>query len=124
MTMRTAIVLGAALGVLLASGATDEAAASGKRRPATAPAMADAGGAHPKSSYYRGPRVRGFVQRRGGYSFFYPDTINTYGGFRTIYGSGLTPDHPQYQRQGGPFDHGFFFDSGIAGRGSESVYAH
>ncbi len=123
--MRTGIALGAALSVFLVMGGTDEAAAGAKRRPATAPVIADAGGAHPKSSYYRrGPRVRGYVQRRGGYSFFYPDIINTYGGFRTVYGSGLTPEHPQYQRQGGPFDHGFFFDSGIGGRNSESVYAH
>ena len=122
--MRTAIVLAAAVGMLVATGATEEAAASGKRRPATSAPVADSGGVHPKSSYYRGPRVRGYVQRRGGYSFFYPDTINTYGGYRTIFGSGLTPAHPQYQRQGGPFDHGFFFDSGIGGRNSESVYAH
>lgn len=121
--MRSFIALGAALGVFLAAGAAGDASAHAKRR-ADAPAAADPGGAHPKSSYYRKrPQVRGYVQRRGGYSYDYPDVINTYGGSRTIYGSGLIWEHPQYQRQGGPFDHGFFFDSGVGPR-SESIYSH
>ena len=37
-------------------------------------------GAHPSSEYYRGgPQVKGYVKRRGGYSYTYEDAINTYG---------------------------------------------
>jgi hypothetical protein len=43
-------------------------------------------GAHPKSSYYRrAPQVRGFVQRRGGYSFGRDDVTNTIGDERVRY---------------------------------------
>ncbi len=82
-------------------------------------------GAHPKSSYYRGgPRVRGYVSRRGGYSYNYEDTINTYGDSRGQYGSARSLRDPALDRQtqGGPFDHGFFFDSGVAPRGGDSPY--
>ncbi len=41
---------------------------------------------HPKASYYRrAPQVRGFLQRRGGYSFGRDDATTTYSGYR--YGS-------------------------------------
>ena len=90
---------------------------------------------HPASGYYRGartargavrgPRVRGFVQRRvGGYSFYRADTINTYGDARTLFGGNNVYRDAQADRQTrfGPFDHGFFFDSGIAPRGGYSPY--
>lgn len=90
---------------------------------------------HPASGYYRGarsaggrargPRVRGFVQRRvGGYSFYAADTINTYGNVRTTFGGSNVYRDALLDRQTrfGPFDHGFFFDSGIAPRGGYSPY--
>lgn len=82
---------------------------------------------HPKSSYYRrGPQVRGFVARRGGYSYTYADSVQTYGSSRTLYGGSRYYRDPQLDRQtmSGPFDHGFFFDSGIAPRGGDSPYMH
>lgn len=84
-------------------------------------------GAHPKSRYYRrGPRVRGYVARRGGYSYMYEDSINTYGDSRGRYGAARSLRDPflDRQTQGGPFDHGFFFDSGVAPRGGDSPYLH
>lgn len=96
----------------------------------TAAAPADAGGVrrdgtHAKSSYYRkGPQVRGYVARRGGYSYSVQDTINTYGNARSRYGSINSYRDPFSDRQtnAGPFDHGFFFDSGAAPRGGDSPY--
>lgn len=93
-----------------------------------------AGLAHPASEYYRsagrsrvvrGPQVRGFQQRRvGGYSFGAADTVNTYGNVRSQFGGNNIYRDFQADRQTrfGPFDHGFFFDSGIGGRGGYSPY--
>lgn len=84
-------------------------------------------GAHPKSSYYRSaPQVRGYVAPRGGYSYVYEDAINTYGDARGRFGSANSLRDPGLGRQtpGGPFDHGFFFDSGIAPHGGQSPYMH
>jgi hypothetical protein len=80
---------------------------------------------HPKSRHYRrGPRVRGYVARRGGYSYSYADSVDTYGSASTLYGG--TPyyrdDFMDRQTSAGPFDSGFFFDSGVAPRGGESPY--
>ena len=89
---------------------------------------------HPASAYYRsagrsrivrGPQVRGFQQRRvGGYSFYTGDTINTYGNLRSNYGGNNVYRDLQADRQTpfGPFDHGFFFDSGIGRGGGYSPY--
>ena len=91
---------------------------------------------HPASGYYRsggarasrtmrGPQVRGFQQRRvGGYSYYRSDVINTYGDSRTNFGSNNVYRDPLTDRQTrfGPFDNGFFFDSGIAPRGGYSPY--
>ena len=83
---------------------------------------------HPKSSYYRGtaPKVRGYTARRGGYSYKAADTINTYGDSRTRYGSTNTFRDPMTDRQSssGPFDHGFFFDSGMGRIGGNAPYMH
>jgi hypothetical protein len=75
-------------------------------------------------SYRRGVRVRGFLVRGGYYSYVDPDVINTYGGTGTRYKSTLTFRDPlaERQSQGGPFDSGFFFDSGIGPRWSDSPY--
>jgi len=81
---------------------------------------------HPKSSYYRGdrgPQVRGYSQRRGGYSYTYEDTVNTYGnpqyGISNIY---RDPAIERLQSPAGPFDHGFFFDSANTRNGGNSPY--
>ena len=89
---------------------------------------------HPASAYYRGarsprsvrgPQVRGFSQRRvGGYSYYREDVINTYGNQRSQFGGANVFRDPMLDRQTrfGPFDNGFFFDSGIAPRGGYSPY--
>ena len=82
---------------------------------------------HPKSGYYhKAPRVRGFLARRGGYSYSYADTINTYGMSRSLFGGANVWRDPSLDRQtsSGPFDHGFFFDSGMGPRGGDSPYPH
>lgn len=81
----------------------------------------------PTSSRYqrkRATRVRGYLGRRGGYSYTDSDVINTYAGSRTLYGSTNSYRDPFEDRQSsaGPFDHGFFFDSGIGPRGGNSPY--
>lgn len=80
-----------------------------------APALADG---------KKGPRVKGYTERRGGYSYSYADSINTYGDSRSNYGAGSVYRDPMLDRQttAGPFDHGFFFDSGIGPRGGDSPY--
>jgi len=112
-----AVVVAAATTSLLAF--TPAVASDARRAPAL-----EAGG-HPASGYYRrGPQVRGYVARRGGYSYRAEDTINTYGDSRTRYGSTNFYRFWGTDRQtsSGPFDHGFFFDSGIAPRGGNSPY--
>ncbi len=103
-----------ALVAALASAAPAEAAAKKKARAAVA--MVDGSADHPKADYYRRkPEVRGYLQRRGGYSFYREDVINTYSDNRTKYGSINSYRDALVDRQtpNGPFDHGFFFDSGI-----------
>ena len=80
-----------------------------------------------KSTTYRKkkPQVRGYVARRGGYSYSYADSIDTYGSARTTTGGSRYYRDAQLDRQtSGPFDHGFFFDSGIAPHGGNSPYMH
>jgi len=111
------IAVAAALAVIgLASVPSVEAGERTKAAP---------GGAHPSSKYYRkSPEVRGYVARRGGYSYSYSDTINTYGDSRSLYGATQLFRDPMLDRQtnAGPFDHGFFFESGVAPRGGNSPY--
>ena len=53
--------------------------------------------------------------RRGGYSYTQADSINTYGDSRGKYGAANSLRDPDLDRQtnAGPFDHGFFYDSGV-----------
>jgi len=76
------------------------------------------------SAHRGGARVKGFVARRGGYSYEANDVVNTYGDSRTRYGSMNAYRDPLSDRQSssGPFDHGWFFDSGISPRGGDSPY--
>ena len=80
--------------------------------------VADAG---PKN----GAQVKGYSERRGGYSYSYADSINTYGDNRSIYGGASVYRDPSLDKQtvAGPFDHGFFFDSGVTGpHGGDAPY--
>jgi outer membrane protein assembly factor BamA len=73
----------------------------------------------------RATRVRGFLARRlGFYSYNDSDVTNVYGGSRSLFGSTNTYRDPFIDRQtsSGPFDHGFFFDSGMGPRGGDSPY--
>jgi hypothetical protein len=64
--------------------------------------------------------VRGFVLRGGYSSYVDPDVINTYAGARNL--SVFNDPWAQRQSQGGPFDSGFFFDSGIGPPWNDSPY--
>jgi hypothetical protein len=93
-------------------------------RKAAPPPNAGAG-AHPSSGYYRrAPQVRSFVQRRGGYSYSATDVANTADDSRVQFGSTNSYRNPYLDRQSrsGPFDHGFFWDSGVSPRGGNSPY--
>lgn len=88
-------------------------------------AAVETDGVHPKSSYYRGrSEVRGYVKRRGGYSYTKEDTINTYGDARGRFGAANSLRDPSMdtQTRSGPFDHGFFFNSPMGPRGGDSPY--
>ena len=76
----------------------------------------------PRAIKYKGTRavrVRGMPQRGGYYSYVYRDVINSYPWARLIRFS--TPFTDQ-QSPGGPFDSGFFFDSGIGPRWNNTPY--
>ena len=78
----------------------------------------------PRYRRTKGTRVRGFLRRGGYYSYNDDDVINTYGGARGVFGFTNTYRDPYVERQSqaGPFDHGFFFDSGLSPRGGDSPY--
>ena len=79
-----------------------------------------------KHVYRKGTRVYGYAARRGGYSYSPEDVFNTYGLTRNKYGNLSSYRDPYVDRQtnGGPFDHGFFFDSGMGPHGGDSPYLH
>ena len=90
-------------------------------------AMADTSRSERSTSYRKKkPQVRGYVARRGGYSYSYADSLDTYGSARTVTGGSRYYRDANLDRQttSGPFDHGFFFDSGVAPRGGDSPYMH
>ena len=105
-----------ALALFVFSGGTDAA-----QRRMSIVTHADASGPV-KIRYYRKRRpleVNIYARRRrvGGYSYHAADVTSTYG---------RTP--PPYadvrQTPAGPFDSGFFFDSGIGPHGGNSPYHH
>jgi len=120
--MALALALGA--GALVAHPSEGAAA----ERAAQAPVVKSVGAAKQTDGrYYRrhAAQPRQFAGRRiGFYSYSYRDVINTYGMSRSVYGSMNTYRDPYLDRQtpAGPFDHGFFFDSGILPRGGDSPY--
>jgi hypothetical protein len=71
-----------------------------------------------------GAKVKGYLARRGGYSYYAEDSINTYGDSRSKYGSASSYRDPSLDKQtdAGPFDHGFFFDSAIGRHGGDAPY--
>ncbi|MBL8566165.1 MAG: hypothetical protein JNM89_10660 [Hyphomicrobiaceae bacterium] len=82
-------------------------------------------GHHKSYSHRRGPQVRGYVARRGGYSYSYAESVNTYGDSFARYGAGNSLRDPSMENQqtiAGPFDNGFFFDSGSSARGGDAPY--
>lgn len=82
--------------------------------------------AKPRYHRRKGARVYGYTARRGGYSYDYSDVTNTYGLSRSLFGSMNVWRDPSLDRQtnSGPFDHDFFFDSGIGPRGGNAPMLH
>jgi hypothetical protein len=115
-----------ALGALVVAASASSGFAA--ERTGKAPVVRSVGAAQQTSArYYRRRAVhpRTFAGRRiGFYSYTSRDVINTYGMSRSLYGSINTYRDPYVDRQtpAGPFDHGFFFDSGILPRGGDSPY--
>jgi hypothetical protein len=66
------------------------------------------------------------IRHGGGYSYTYADAINTTRDSRDKNSAGAVFRDPGLERQspGGPFDQGFFFDSGIGPQGGQSPYMH
>ncbi len=104
-------VLGA--GLLLGPSFTSDASAHSSKRHVKRHGLVAQGrlSRHPRSGYYRGrTEVRGFRLRIGGYSYSYEDGALNYrddGQLDSFAELGQSPS--------GPFDSGFFFDSGIGG---------
>ena len=96
-------------------------------RRATPVATSEASFQPTKARYARRYAVRTYRGRRiGFYSYTYRDVINTYGMSRARYGSINSYRDPfvDMQTPNGPFDHGFFFDSGMMPRGGNAPYLH
>jgi hypothetical protein len=77
-----------------------------------------------KMKAHRGARVKGFVQRGGYYSYVDEDAINSYAWSRSLFTSTSTFRNPWTERQSaaGPFDSGFFFDSGLIPNLNDAPY--
>lgn len=76
-----------------------------------------------RTSRRKGTRVYGYSHRRvGGYSYDASDVVNTYGLTRSLFGSTNVFRDPMLDRQtrSGPFDHDFFYDSGMGLRGGNA----
>jgi hypothetical protein len=81
----------------------------------------------PRATKYKGKRavrVRGFVQRGGYYSYDDADAINSYAWNRSLFTSSSIFRTPLTEQQSpaGPFDSGFFFDSGLGPRFNDAPY--
>jgi hypothetical protein len=123
----TKAALALALGALaLMSFAAAGEAAERRAKPAAATEAAFQPTSARYSRRYSAP-VRAYRGRRVGfYSYSYRDVINTYGMSRARYGSINSYRDPfvDMQTPNGPFDHGFFFDSGMLPRGGNAPYLH
>jgi hypothetical protein len=121
----------AALAVALGTLALMSFAGPGEaaERRAAPVASTQAGFQPTKARYARryGVPVRAYRGRRVGfYSYSYRDVINTYGMSRARYGiiNSYRDPFVDMQTPNGPFDHGFFFDSGMLPRGGNAPYLH
>ena len=122
--MKRALLTGAILVTAAWIFGAERAQASDSSRPQ---AIRTVGQHHPTAHVARRkPRkaVRSYVARRGGYSYHSSDSVNTYGDSRSLYGGTAAFRDWRFDRQSnsGPFDHGFFFDSGTRPRGGDSPY--
>lgn len=122
--MRKALAFALGAMALIGLASAGEAA----ERRAKLVASADSA-AQPKVRHHRrhAARARGYRPRVGGYySYRSEDVVNTYGLTRGLFGGVNSYRDPFTDRQtsAGPFDHGFFFDSGMAPRGGDSPYLH
>ncbi|AGK57244.1 hypothetical protein HYPDE_27823 [Hyphomicrobium denitrificans 1NES1] len=82
--------------------------------------------AQQKKGYQNTAQADGYTIRRhrGGYSYGYGDSINTDARGKAG-GSGYTDPRLYRQSPGGPFDSGFFFDSGVGSPyGGQAPYMH
>jgi hypothetical protein len=119
MIMRRGLGFAVASSLIAAAAFTPDAEAQSRRSSSAVEAtMQPTSGSDRRSK----GQVRGYVQRRGGYSYSAEDVTNTYGDSRTLYGGANVFRDPRLDRQTplGPFDSGFFFDS----RGRDSPYQH
>ena len=110
------LAIGGALALLVSTGDTHAA-----QRHMSVINRADYAGVA-KVRYYRkrGPlEVNIYTRRRrvGGYSYRTTDVVSTHG-------RSPPPYMDVRQSPGGPFDSGFFFDSGIGPHGGNSPYFH
>jgi hypothetical protein len=82
------------------------------------------GAAKPRVKGRSAARVKGFVQRGGYYSYVDEDAINTSAWARSLFTSTSPFRTPFTERQtsAGPFDSGFFFDSGLGPAFNDSPY--
>lgn len=115
--------LALALGTLVLTGFAATGQAAERRAKAVAGTNAAYQPTNGRYAHRRVVRSRGY-RRIGFYSYSYRDVINTYGMSRARYGSINSYRDPFVDRQtaNGPFDHGFFFDSGMAPRGGDAPY--
>src|SRR5262245_55434979 len=121
---RTALALVLAMLTLMGFAAPGEAAERRAKQVAASEA-----GFQPTGARYtrRYAAVRAYRGRRiGFYSYSYRDVINTYGMARARYGiiNSYRDPFVDMQTPNGPFDHGFFFDSGMLPRGGNAPYLH
>jgi hypothetical protein len=126
MTTKLLIALAAGVAALVVSAQAGSAAETPERRVERSAQMTETSSRKKVAKRYKGTRVYGYSRRVGGYSYDASDVTNTYGQTRTIFGSTNVYRDPMLDRQtrSGPFDHDFFFDSGIGLRGGNSPMLH
>jgi hypothetical protein len=113
------LALLAACGVIAFAGAPVTGASWIAQAYADGPRTAKA-----RSKRHRAVKVRGFLQRGGYYSYIDNDVINTYAWPRGLYSSTSAFRTPftNQQSPAGPFDSGFFFDSGLGPPFNDAPY--
>jgi hypothetical protein len=113
--MKKTAILALAVGAVALLGCIDVAQAQERRA-----GIANNGSSRAKARYYRKRPLQVTIyrgRRIGGYSYSASDVTSTYG-------SSPPPYADVRQTPSGPFDSGFFFDSGIGPHGGNSPYLH